>query len=144
MTHRKQLIEEIMANSQAMKNIMHAKGAKDCAKAGITHSQLFVLAIIERHQNIGIKEISKKLNVSSSAATQLVDGLVANGFVTRKANLKDRRALRLALSAKGSTHIAALKQRRMRTMLTLFDALTDDELAVYLKLHKKILASITK
>ncbi len=143
MANRKKLIEEIMAGFYAMKNKMHAKimqpGRKDC----ITHSQLFVLAIIEEHRNIGIKEISNMLGISSSAATQLVDGLAENGYAVRKADSKDRRALQLELSIKGRRHITGLKNKRMKMVAMLFDALNDEELETYLKLHKKILSKVT-
>lgn len=142
MENRKKLIEEIMTNFHAMKNKMHVQGAQTGSKDGITHSQLFVLAIIERNQNIGIKEISEKLNISPSATTQLVDGLVENGYVVRKADSEDRRALQLELSPKGTKQIAELKDKRMKMMSALFDVLSDKELEIYLKLHKKILSKI--
>ncbi len=141
MTNRKKLIEEIMANFHAMGNKMQSHmqlGREDC----ITHSQLFVLVIIEQHRNIGIKEISKKLNISSSATTQLVDGLVDNGYVVRKTDSKDRRALQLELSKKGKKHIAGLKNKYIKTIASLFDVLSNKELEIYLKLHKKILSKI--
>lgn len=131
-----------MASFHAMRNKMHANVIQHRRKDCITHSQLFVLAIIERHRNIGIKEISKKLNISPSAATQLVDGLVENGYAVRKVDSKDRRALQLELSTKGRKHITELKNKRMEMMAALFDALNDEELKAYLKLHKKILSEI--
>ncbi len=142
MSSRKQLIEEIGASFHALRNKMQAKviqpGLKDC----ITHSQLFVLSIVEQNHDIGIKEISKKLGISSSATTQLVDGLVENNFVVRKTDAKDRRALQLELSPKGKKHISQMKKNYMKTMTFLFDTLSDRELETYLSLHKKILTSI--
>lgn len=131
-----------MANFHSMRNKMHAKIMQSGHKGRITHSQLFVLSIIEQHNNIGLKKISKMLSISSSAATQLVDGLVDNGYVVRKANSKDRRALQLELSTKGSKHITGLKNKRMKIVSALFDVLNDKELETYLKLHKKILSKI--
>lgn len=142
MVNRKKLIEEIMASFHAMRNKMHAKIMRPEHKNCVTHSQLFVLAIIEQQQNIGIKQISKKLNISPSAATQLVDGLVENGYVIRKADTKDRRALQLGLSPKGQKHFTGLKNQRLKMIARLFDVLNDQELAIYLKLYKKILSKI--
>ena len=72
MANRKKMIEEIMATFHAMRNKMHVTLMQSGHRDSITHSQLFVLAIIEKCHDIGIKEISKKLNISSSAATQRV------------------------------------------------------------------------
>jgi len=144
MATRKQLIEEIMASFHAMKNKMITKMVHTGHAGGITHSQLFVLAIIEQHHHIGIKEIAKKLHISSSAATQLVDGLVKKSYVVRHTDAHDRRALHLELSGKGKTHVTELKKKRMKMMARLFDALNDKELAMYSKLHKIILSKLMK
>lgn len=143
MASRKKLIEEIMANFHALRNSMQSRLLPSKGKDGITHSQLFVLAIIERHRNIGVKAMSKMLNITSSATTQLVDGLVENGYVVRKASSQDRRALQLVLSKKGQRRITDLKNLRMATIATLFEALSNLELETYLRLHKKILFKIS-
>ncbi len=143
MINRNKLIEEIIAGYHAIKNKMHARlwqsgNNKDC----ITHSQIFVLSIIAENNNIGIKEISEKLSISSSASTQLVDGLVENGYAVRKASAKDRRALHLEISAKGRKYLNQFKNKRLKVVSTLFDVLTDSELRAYLALNKKILSNI--
>ena len=138
MATRKKLVEEIIASFHAIKNKMHPRIMQLGGKGSITHSQLFVLAIIEQHHDIGVKEISKKLNISSSATTQLIDALVNNGYVIRKTDSKDRRALLLGLSTKGQKHIANLKNKRIKMISDLFDVLTDKELEIYLMLHKKM------
>ena len=142
MADRKKLIEEIEASFYAIKNKMRAKIARGRHKDCVTHSQFFVLTMIERRRDIGIRAISKNFNISSSAATQLVDGLVENGYVVRKAGLKERRVLRLELSPKGRKRITDLKNKRAKIIAALFDALNDEELKIYLRLHKKILSKI--
>ncbi len=142
MAHRKQLIEEISANFHAIRNTMQSKIMGPALRGGITHSQLFALMVIEQNHNIGIKEASRMLGISSSAATQLVDALVDEGYVTRRADTNDRRALHLTLSPKGSKHIAALKKAHAKLMTSVFGALTTSELQTFLTLHKKIVATV--
>jgi len=142
MKNRKQLIEEIMANLNAMKNKMQVKVMQQEKSNRITHSQWFVLCLINEHKNMGIKEVSNILGITSSAGTQLVDGLVKSGYVARKTNLNDRRSLQLGISQKGQKNIAALKKQHAKTMGILFKALSDNELKAYNKLHKKILTNI--
>ncbi len=144
MLNRKKLIEEIMANINAMRNKIHFTITQKTAKHRITHSQWFALCLINEHKNLGIKEISKILGITSSAATQLVDGLVNSDYVARKTNTSDRRSLQLCLSKKGQKHIKNMKQNYMKTMQVLFKALSDNELKTYLALHKKILTSLKK
>ncbi len=99
MEDRKKAIQEIINNFQIVKNRMHAKLMSE--PNAITNSQWFVLDIIDRHADFGIKDVSLMLGISSSAATQLVNSLVDNGYVARSQDLKDRRGLNLALSKKG-------------------------------------------
>ncbi|MBX4200924.1 MarR family transcriptional regulator [Candidatus Parcubacteria bacterium] len=142
MKNRKKTIEEIMANFHAMKNKLQLKAIGLGAKDRITHSQWFVLCIIEANKNMGIKDISKMLSISASAATQLVDGLTENGYVKRKTDQKDHRFLHINLSPKGQKVIATTRKKHIEVMGKLFGALTDAELGQYLALHKKILNKI--
>ena len=81
------------------------------------------------------------MEMSSSAATQLVDVLVQAGLVIRQEDPKDRRLVQLELSPKGKKHIKATKEKRIAEMAGLFDALTDRELEEYVRLQKKITSS---
>ncbi len=144
MANRKKLIEEIMASINAMKNKMQFKIMQEGSKDRITHSQWFVLCFIDQYKNLGIKEISKMLCITSSAATQLVDGLVESGYVERKTNSDDRRSLQLALSSKGKKNIVMMKKQHIKTMEAVFSALSDKELETYNTLHKKILNEVIK
>lgn len=141
MRKRKQLIEEILHSFHAIRNITKAKAASLGHQNHITHSQWFVLTIIEHSKKTNIKDISEALEMSSSAVTQFVDGLVQSGYVTRQEDPKDRRSVQLKLSPKGKKHIAATKEKRITEMAGLFDALTDSELEEYVRLQKKITSS---
>ncbi|MDP2671627.1 MAG: MarR family transcriptional regulator [bacterium] len=140
MSTRDQLIEEILHSLHAIRNHIKAKAVHLGHQNHITHSQWFILKTIEHYKSVSIKDIAETLGMSSSAATQLVDGLVQAGFVIRQENPNDRRLVRLELSPKGKRHIAATKENRITEMAQVFDALNDKELAGYLKLQKKILS----
>lgn len=143
MADRKQLIERILHSFHAIQNQIKAKAGNLGHKNGITHSQWFILKIIEHYKNRSIKDIAGTLEISSSAATQLVDGLVKSGYVIRQEDPKDRRSVRLELSAKGKKHLIATNEKRITEMAGLFDALTDKELEEYLRLQKKILSKFS-
>src|SRR3989344_7960289 len=128
--NRKQLIEEIAADFHIIKNKMHGKIIQGEAR-DITYAQQFALFIISQSKDLGIKEISKMLCTSSSAATQLVNELVKQGLVTRTTNAKDRRSLHLAISKKGQAQITESKKIRSKMMLSLFSSLSDKELGQF-------------
>jgi DNA-binding MarR family transcriptional regulator len=144
MKSRKKIIEEVMADFQFLRNKMKTKVLQSGQNSLVTYSQWFILAIIEQNRDIGITEIAKLIGISPSATTQLVDGLVDNKYVERKADLKDRRALCLKLSDKGKKYIIGRKEEHMGKMVKLFDVLSNKELATYLKLNKKILTNVSE
>ncbi len=139
MVDRKKIIEEILNNFYTLRQRMKEKAVKQVGEKGITQSQWFVLGIIEQGTGEKIKDISCLLEMSSSAVTQLVDGLVHNGFVIRQTDKKDRRSVKLTLSPKGKKKIQAMKDKRISGIVELFESLSDEELNTYLALHKKII-----
>lgn len=139
MSARNQLIEEILHSFHAIRNITKTRALHLGHQNHITHSQWFVLTVIEHFKKRSIKDIAETMEMSSSGATQLVDGLVQGGFVTRKEDPNDRRLVQLELSPKGKKHIAATKEMRINEMAEIFDTLSDKELEEFVRLHKKIL-----
>ena len=138
MSTRNQLIEQLLYSFHAIRNITKAKSLHLGRQGSVTHSQWFVLTMIEHFMKTNIKEIAERLDMSSSAATQLVDVLVKAGLVIRQEDPEDRRSVLLELSSKGNKHIAATKEKRIHEMAEVFDGLTDSELEEFVRLHKKI------
>lgn len=135
---RKQLIDNLLNNFQVVKNRMHAVIAAEL-KSGITTSQWFVLCIIERNKNFGIKELSQILGVSSSACTQLVNALVKDKFVVRSTGAKDRRELDLRLSKKGKKAVLELRKKQIAMANAFFKGLNDKELKQFVTLQNKLI-----
>ncbi len=138
MSTREQLIEELLHSFHAIRNITKTRSLHLGHQANITHSQWFVLTMIEHLKKTNIKEIAEALEMSSSAATQLVDALVLAGFVLRQEDPEDRRSVQLELSLKGKKHIVSTKEKRIQEMADIFDPFTDNELEEFVRLHKKI------
>ena len=99
---------------------------------------------LEGQNDSSLKEVANLLNVTSSAATQLVDGLVANGYVTRKENPEDRRKMTITISNKTKKKIAKMKEQNITQLLDLFKVLSDKELNQFLALHKKVIRGSLK
>jgi DNA-binding MarR family transcriptional regulator len=104
----------------------------------ITPSQWGVLMFIEEHGKSTVVDVAKALNITSSATTQLVDGLVASGYVMRETQIKDRRAVVLTLSKKTKTVVDKMKKKALQNFLNFFEVLNDKEFDQYILLNKKI------
>ena len=71
------------------------------ALANFTFAQGRSLWIITRHEPCTLSELSERMNVSPSTASELVERLVVAGFATRTTDTNDRRTIRLKLTRKG-------------------------------------------
>lgn len=142
MQHRKKLIEDILSNFQTLGYRFKTKPEISGNKPQITHSQWYVLCIIEHSKSTSVKDIAQVLGISPSAITQLVDGLVGSGVVTRTEDPNDRRTTQLTISPKGIKQIQAIKKEKMESFATLFESLSDSELTTYHRLQQKLLKPI--
>ncbi len=144
MTNRKQKVEELMERIHAMKRQMTI-GASSCTKMPrITPAQWGVVVLIEQRNGSTVKDIATALGVTSSAATQLVDGLVASGYVTRKQDPKDRRRVTLMLSVETKRHVSQMKEQVSKRLLKFFKILDDKEFDQYIRLNEKLSRALLK
>lgn len=143
MDDRKKLIEKITENIFAIKHKIAAEIHFFFDEIQITHSQWLVLHLVKRNGTISIKDLANLLDITSSAATQIVDGLVDKGLLLRKRNPDDRRTLKIELSEKFKNQFDSIKNKSFKTLSLLFDALNDDELLKYCELNDKIAGKIS-
>jgi DNA-binding MarR family transcriptional regulator len=136
MVNRRTHVEEIIEATLSLR-----KGLSRIKASDITMSQWAVVAQVFHNPGCTINEAALALKMTGSAVTQLVNGLVDKGYVTRKPDAKDKRFIRLTLTASSAKKIDTLKKARVTMMLKLFKALSDKEFMQYVALHTKILAS---
>ena len=142
MNDRRKLIEKIIENIHAIKHKMTAEIHFFFVDIQITHSQWLVLHLVKRNGTISIKDLANLLDITSSAVTQIVEGLVNKGLLLRKRNPDDRRTLKIELSKKFKNQFDSIKNKSFKTLSLLFDALDDDELLKYCELNDKIASKI--
>ena len=136
--NRKKIIESIIEKIYSLKHKIMSELHMFFKEMGITHTQMVVLRTIQNNENMNLKEIAAILGTTSSATTQIVNGLVKKGYLVRKRNPLDRRILKLALTDKTLEQIASIKSKSFSNLYALFDALSDTELIQYFKLSAKI------
>ncbi|PPD57440.1 MarR family winged helix-turn-helix transcriptional regulator [Dehalogenimonas etheniformans] len=137
MNDRKQQVEQLIKKLHSLKRLMNPD-AQCTGEEFLAPSQWLALFLISRHEGIGIKELASKLGISSSAATQLVDGLVDKGMLLRQPALEDRRALRLSLPKESRKKIEALKVQRLERFCAVFSSLDDEEFRTLIGLLDKV------
>ena len=86
---------------------------EEIASYGLTHGQSFLLVAIMEREGLLPSELAERTSQERPTITGLLDRLEKEGWVERRADPKDRRALRIYLGSRG-------KARRVE-LLTLFE-----------------------
>lgn len=98
---------------------------------GLKHSEIAVLYCIKNAESgakgVKVSEISNMLRVTAPSVTQLINGLVVNGYVERQSHERDRRSVRIRLTEKGDDVIKAAMDALYAAYLDLVDYLGVEE-----------------
>ncbi len=94
---------------------------------GLSMSQTVALFKIKRNGRCGVADVGEDLQVSSAAASQMLDRLVQQGFIQRSENPDDRRGKCLTLTDKGQAFLQKGIHVRQRWIKDLVDSLSMEE-----------------
>lgn len=94
---------------------------------GLSMPQFGILMQLHYRGNCGISGISDRFDITSAAASQLVDKLVQSGLIHREEDPQDRRAKLLNLTDKGRELIQQGVEERYRWVNQLAGKLTAEE-----------------
>ncbi len=137
---RKDLLVEIVEDMALMRRkMLHSRSACDHS---VTHAQMGILMILQHEGGLGLKEVASRMCASSSAATQMVNGLVKAGYVTRKEDGSDRRKIGLTLTADGRKKRDQAKQAHVAAFTKALEPLSDTELAQWHTFQRKMIANL--
>ncbi len=144
MSTRTQKVKELLESFKALKRHGTFRSIGPTTMPRITPSQWGALLLVEEFGEGTVKDVAGALGITSSAATQLIDALVTNGYVIRQTNIKDRRTVQLVLSKKTKLQVERMKKKVLQKFLELFEVLDDKEFNQYLLLNKKIVERFSK
>lgn len=97
------------------------------------------LAQLERHpEGLRMSDISRRMMVSSGNVTGLADRLEADGLIVREVNARDRRSVKVRLTASGQKFFAEVAQVHEGWVIELFEGLTEEERNAFYQLLGKL------
>jgi len=73
---------------------------------GLTSPQLLLMRTIESDDNVTIRQLSEKTNMSQATATSILDRLERRGRIVRMRNQQDKRKVHALLTESGQTILA--------------------------------------
>lgn len=141
---RSALVAELIQSMMAIGRSGHSgDGGLILHKHGFSMPQLPMLFHINASENgSSVKEIAARLNVTSSAATQLIQTLLRRGVLKKTVNSSDRRALYINFTPAGKKEFAAFRKDMLSRMEKSFSVVPDAELEEMNRVFQKILTYI--
>jgi DNA-binding MarR family transcriptional regulator len=92
--------------------LLRGRSRDSLAPWNITPSHSRALGVLIRHGSIRLSELAEHLRIAPRSATEVVDGLEAQGLVERHADPHDRRATLVAPTTAGAEVGAAIRAAR--------------------------------
>lgn len=138
MSKRDVLVDEYMqVMATVQRQVMPIK-ARSAAELGLSRPQAEALHLLSCRDMATIKLMAELLGITSSAATQLTEGLVQMELVTREASSEDRRVVEVRLTKQGRAKVQALGNAARDYVAGMLDGMSDDEVVALLMLLKKL------
>lgn len=97
----KTAIDRIVGMAVYLQSESRRLAKEQCARHGITATQLNVLKLLQTVGELSLSELSKQLVSTNSTITGIIDRMVAAGLVTREQSADDRRVWRIKLAPDG-------------------------------------------
>jgi len=135
-------IEEIIEGFKLVRQHLRPT-VSGISELSLTHSQWLALAVVGRGYLVTVSNLRNALGISSSAATQLANSLERKGHIKRLKHPTDGRVSVLALTSHTKKIFATMRKKKLKEFRVLFDVFSDKEFILYLKLHKKLIKSIS-
>jgi DNA-binding MarR family transcriptional regulator len=101
-------------------------------KGKITLPQFFVLSHLDKHDESKMNELAKVMDVTTAAATGIVDRLVRYGYIVRAYDPEDRRVINVRLTQKGSDLVKRIGRQRRDVTRDVFGRISKEERENYL------------
>src|ERR687885_38939 len=83
--------EEVANTVRALRRLMLRSFEPDIAQSGLTAPQINTMRELAREDGLSLKELSRRMELSHSTVSGIVDRLERNGLVRRTPNPEDRR-----------------------------------------------------
>jgi DNA-binding MarR family transcriptional regulator len=103
------------------------RAAGQVAGGGLSLSQYHLLEGLRERRTMTMSELALAAGVAPPTATRMLDGLVRDGRVVRRASDKDRRAVLVSLTDEGRAAVKAAARRVEQARARVSDQLTPAE-----------------
>lgn len=104
------------------------KHKKMLKQGQMPHSYYHILRVLKKRGDLPMSEIGRRVHVSKSNMTALIDKLVEEGLVERLPNKKDRRVINIAITGKGKGILLNWRKHSNEEIKKNLSVLSDEDL----------------
>lgn len=120
------------------------KHKKRLKNNSMPHSYFHILKILKKRGPLPVSEIGRRVCISKSNMTSVIDRLVENGVAERIPDQNDRRVINIALTKKGSEMIGKWHMHSNQEIKTKLSSISDDDLETFYESIKNIRTILNK
>ncbi len=110
--------------------------------ASISKPELLALEAISREEGLMMSDLGKRLDISLSTATGIIDRLIEKKLVKRERNGGDRRVVRVVLTDKGKKTNLTYQKQKKELFGRMLGTLDPEEQGELIKILEKISGAI--
>jgi len=110
---------------------------------GLSISQVNTLFQLRCNGTIRVSKIAEKLGISNAAASQMLEGLVTKGFISREEDHNDRRVKMIGITDSGLEFLNISMKERLAWFNSIVNTLTEKEQDLIQKTFKLLLSKAT-
>ena len=100
---RKAAVDRIVETVVYLQTESRRLAREQCAKYGITATQLNVLKLLQTVGDLSLSELSKRMSATNSTVTGIIDRMVDAKLVAREQSSEDRRVWKIRLLPEGKS-----------------------------------------
>jgi DNA-binding MarR family transcriptional regulator len=115
---------------------------QECAKHGITATQLNVLKLLQVVGDLSLSELSRRMAAKNSTITGIIDRMAGAGLVTREQSATDRRVWIIRMTGEGEAISRAIEVAPWDLLRSALVALPPGELDQLIKTLTKVAAHV--
>ncbi len=137
----KENITRILDAFDGISKVFAAMESFSC-DASISKPELLALEVISSEEGLMMSELGKRLDISMSTATGIIDRLIEKNLVKRERNGGDRRIVRVVLTNKGKKTDKEYQTQKKELFSKMLGALDHGEQEELIKILEKIAGAI--
>jgi len=139
MPNKQATMEELVSHMLIMGRLMRDKMHKNIGTGQCTMLEFETLKYVKDTGKPHMREVAKNFHVTPPAATLMIDGLVRAKLLARVVDPKDRRSVRVSMTAKGKQLLERGLAKKVNEMKKTFTVLTPAERTHFVAVLKKII-----